>query len=705
MHIGPETPTSQHEEPWSVDNKGSLTFGKVVYKIEAPKTRFNPFSYFTKTDPVSLDERIDIAKKLNKQQIEPEQEIEVKVGGKVFRIVTERTQDEVQDFYYETKVDQFIDSLVQQGYSGDTAELKMAIIKDKAVVLSGSTIRAIPTEIGNLHKVEVIDLHDTEITTLPASIKNLSNLKRITLTRTLLFEKGDEANLGQKEIRAYFGNRAVMPRELEQGRVSVEAFFSKLEDPRCSSTKSEQFEKLTGRSAPKKQNASDLDRWLLKSLEYATGFPRKKRAEVSAHFSKVEEQVGFANTLALFANCYQLAYSNKDKGDEWDRDESAFAIDFFKNRLEELILENAALAEELIGQKEVQFREHLVPTTSVEAIGLAARIRRIEKEELEARYKRYKMIGAVALIALVALPAAYLLTRSREVSQSNSTDLGERPRTTKIPAVPANQIFATVNNQNQPRKISLVTAYDEGIKEYADLVIPNQRTYAAEHKYNYIEYRGNLAHDEGIPRAPYWSKIVALNDMLQKIPEGEWLVWLDASALFTNSNKNFDEIIDTIAGMYGEGKDLIVTTDPHVPINNAVFIVRNTPWTKKWIQKVWSRTDLAKGGEGNCWSWGLPICHYEQQAMTELWQASDDVQAHSAVIPNKIMNAFYRYSHYDKYRDMDLDYDSDAENTKWQPGDFICKVTGMDKDRRLMIINHVATNCINKACERLMFHP
>lgn len=170
---------------------------------------------------------------------------------------------------------------------------------------------------------------------------------------------------------------------------------------------------------------------------------------------------------------------------------------------------------------------------------------------------------------------------------------------------------------------TLITAFDKNVKEYADYVIPNQVAYAQKKGLKHVSYEGNLAHDYGVFRAPYWSKVVALNDQLQKGTEGEWLVWLDASAIFTNTEKTFTDIIHR----YGD-KDIIMTTDPDVPINNAVFLVRNTPWTREWIKKVWERIDLARGGEGNCWSSGQPICHYEQQAMTELFQNDPDVESH-----------------------------------------------------------------------------
>jgi hypothetical protein len=87
--------------------------------------------------------------------------------------------------------------------------------------------------------------------------------------------------------------------------------------------------------------------------------------------------------------------------------------------------------------------------------------------------------------------------------------------------------------------------------------------------------------------------------------------------------------------------------------------------------------------------------------MTELWERDKEVRSHTVVIPNKEMNAFYRYSHYDKYREMYQNYDDDKEDSKWAPDDFICKVTGMDRERRCQIIEHVARNCIDKICDKI----
>jgi hypothetical protein len=213
--------------------------------------------------------------------------------------------------------------------------------------------------------------------------------------------------------------------------------------------------------------------------------------------------------------------------------------------------------------------------------------------------------------------------------------------------------------------ITIVTAYDDKIKEYAEPIIENQRAYAEKQGYCYAVYKGNLAHDNGIFRAPYWSKIVAISDQSKKAKPGNWIVWMDASAIVTNTDQEFRKIIDT----HGKGKDVILTTDAYqkgvpniedqgTPINNAVFAFQWNDWTRDWLQKIWSRSDLSIGGQGNCGNIHFPHCHYEQQAMTELWKKDSSVRDHTALISNRKMNSFYRFSHIDYERGLFLDYDN-----------------------------------------------
>lgn len=254
--------------------------------------------------------------------------------------------------------------------------------------------------------------------------------------------------------------------------------------------------------------------------------------------------------------------------------------------------------------------------------------------------------------------------------------------------------------EGEKNPITIVTAYNDSIKDYAEPILENQRAYAEKHKYCYAIYKGDLAHDNGLFRAPYWSKIVAIWDQWKKAQPGKWIVWMDASAIVTNTDKTFREIIQEHGG---DGKDVILTEDAMpqygIPINNAVFAFKKNDWTNNWIQRIWSRSDLSIGGEGNCGSRHYPHCHYEQEAMTNLWQKDVNVNDHTSLIPNRKMNSFYRFSHYDQKRDMNLNYDGDNKpKFHWAPGDFICKVTGMEGRLRTPMTRFILDKCIDEPC-------
>ncbi len=287
-------------------------------------------------------------------------------------------------------------------------------------------------------------------------------------------------------------------------------------------------------------------------------------------------------------------------------------------------------------------------------------------------------------------------------SEDNFFEGPKSPESTRwlgpIPDVKPAREYSYCEGKKNP--ITIVTAYNDAIKEYAEPILENQRAYAQKHGYCYVVYTGNLAHDDGIARAPYWSKIVAIWDQWKKSTPGSWIVWMDASAIITNTDKTFTDII------YRYGRDrnhVILTKDAMpqwgIPINNAVFALRRNSWTKDWISKIWSRSDLSLGGEENCGTLYYPHCHYEQQAMTELWQKNSDVKQHTSLIPNREMNSFYRFSHDDQKRNMRLDYyQDDKETFHWHVGDFICKITGMEGRLRTPMTQFVLNECIDKSC-------
>ena len=305
-------------------------------------------------------------------------------------------------------------------------------------------------------------------------------------------------------------------------------------------------------------------------------------------------------------------------------------------------------------------------------------------------------------------------SKSPKKNSDASTDNIQQGTNQLLESIPKAQVtteYDYCKGKNNP--ITIVTAYDDKIKEYAEPIVENQRAYAEKQGYCYAVYKGNLAHDlvngKTVARAPYWSKIVAIADQAKKRKEGSWIVWMDASAIVSNSKKTFDKIIQK----YGNSKNVILTTDIYqkgttdinnqgTPINNAVFVFKINDWTKNWLAKIWSRSGLAIGGKGNCGSWSFTHCHYEQQAMTDLWKKDVDVSAKTALIDNRNMNSFYRFSHFDTGRRLNLDYlNDDEEKSYWKPFDFICKVTGMEGRLRNPMTRFILDQCIDKECTPL----
>lgn len=169
--------------------------------------------------------------------------------------------------------------------------------------------------------------------------------------------------------------------------------------------------------------------------------------------------------------------------------------------------------------------------------------------------------------------------------------------------------------------ITLVTAYDELSGEHANLTIPHQMDYAKQHQYSYYAYEGNLVAPvasaevgASVPRDASWSKIVAIMDRLSQMPDGAWLVWIDDTVVFTNWEHTWEEVIEEFGNYEGIQRDIIVTKDAEgaqgslTPINDAVMVIRNTPWSRAFFQRVWDQ-DQWENEDAQ-----------EQQAIGRLWE-------------------------------------------------------------------------------------
>ncbi len=86
-----------------------------------------------------------------------------------------------------------------------------------------------------------------------------------------------------------------------------------------------------------------------------------------------------------------------------------------------------------------------------------------------------------------------------------------------------------------------------------------------------------------ISRPPAWTKIFLINYLLRSKKDYNFIIWVDADAMFVNFNKNI------LSEMIGD-KDLYLVkhkiNGKETP-NTGFFVVKNTAWSKDFFNRVW----------------------------------------------------------------------------------------------------------------------
>ena len=131
-------------------------------------------------------------------------------------------------------------------------------------------------------------------------------------------------------------------------------------------------------------------------------------------------------------------------------------------------------------------------------------------------------------------------------------------------------------------KIAICTWYDDGIKKYADVSRDINQKYCELHDYDFI-----VDHTRRLPdrKNLAWECLPLVLDIVKK-KQHDYVIWIDADAVFRLNNTNFDLLEDYLND--NKDKDFIFSDD--VPgydiINLGVFIVRNNNYTKNILQEM-----------------------------------------------------------------------------------------------------------------------
>jgi Protein of unknown function, DUF273/galactosyl transferase GMA12/MNN10 family len=137
-----------------------------------------------------------------------------------------------------------------------------------------------------------------------------------------------------------------------------------------------------------------------------------------------------------------------------------------------------------------------------------------------------------------------------------------------------------------------------------ELTWQNKMDYASKHGYHLID--GSDVIDTSRP--PAWSKIPAVQRLLQppspasssdstsssssssSLPHCDWVMWTDADTVFMNSQRKIEDFLPIHTSQH----DLLVGSDNGGGYNSGVFLLRNTAWSRQFLNDWWNMTSFVR---------------------------------------------------------------------------------------------------------------
>ena len=150
-------------------------------------------------------------------------------------------------------------------------------------------------------------------------------------------------------------------------------------------------------------------------------------------------------------------------------------------------------------------------------------------------------------------------------------------------------------------------------------------------------------------RSPTWYKPKLILDSFSKHPELDYIIFLDADAIISDFNQKIEDFIDP-------NYDFVFAEDigHHSAMNAGVFLVKNTSWSKSFLQQWWDSADEFKGKDAQSLNIQtlLPqheelkgtfktVLWHDQTCLTLLYN-NKEVKDHIKIIPNHSFN-WYEY--------------------------------------------------------------
>lgn len=108
---------------------------------------------------------------------------------------------------------------------------------------------------------------------------------------------------------------------------------------------------------------------------------------------------------------------------------------------------------------------------------------------------------------------------------------------------------------------------------------PNQHAYAKKNNYHWTD----SSHLVDPSRPPAWSKLLAVQALLQPTSDCDWVLWLDADVLIMNSSIRLQDLLPADPEIM-----LIATHDRKFTANSGVWLLRNSDWSRQFLNDWWN---------------------------------------------------------------------------------------------------------------------
>ena len=184
--------------------------------------------------------------------------------------------------------------------------------------------------------------------------------------------------------------------------------------------------------------------------------------------------------------------------------------------------------------------------------------------------------------------------------------------------------------------VKIITFSDSAIKDYSDITEKINDIYAKKHGYQFEAYHDRQLGDDW---DVHWEKVKLLQDNLKKMKKNDYLVWIDADAAVHRHDiplKSFMSGKDIVVSHDGVNKkdDLDEKTrDQPWYVNTGFLMVKNTPWSKAFVDR-WINT----AGE---FKKGSPLQDQDKfvDMLKKGWE--DGMEKHVTVLAPKALNSEY----------------------------------------------------------------